>query len=73
MCEVRKTDKYKLLGIMAEKNVTQKQLAKMIYISVNSMCNKLNGRGTFTVDEAAKICVALDLKDEKVMTDVFLR
>ncbi len=63
----------KLLGIIEDMNISQRQLAEAIHVSKNTMCSKLNGKGTFTVDEAKDICRFLNIKKTKLMVDIFLR
>ena len=53
----------KLRGAMAEKGVSQAELAQLIGISLNSLNRKLNGRTDFTVKEASEIASALDIED----------
>ena len=54
-------DYSKLLGLMTEKNYTQKKLCEVIGISENSFTNKLKGRSNFASDEIVKICNVLDI------------
>ena len=50
-----------LRAALAEKGFTQKEFAKIIGMSENSLSRKINGRREFTVTEAATICSILDL------------
>ncbi len=50
-----------LKGKMAEKNVTQAELAEAIGISANSMSRKLLGKRTFTLSEAVAISNYLEI------------
>lgn len=59
-------DYSKLLGLMAEKNFTQKKLCEVIGISENSFTNKLKGRSNFASDEIVKICNTLGISTESV-------
>lgn len=62
----------KLRGIMAEQQCTQRLLAKGIGISENSLANKMNGKYSFNVDEAIKICDFLHIEDPGVKAAIFL-
>lgn len=53
----------KLRGILAEKKITQSELAKQMNLSVKSVNAKLNGRVSISVDEANKIVKIADIKD----------
>lgn len=52
-----------LKGKMAEKGMTQAQLAQKIGISENSLSRKLLGKREFRLSEAVDICIALDIED----------
>ena len=62
----------KLRGIMAERQITQRDLAKRIRISENALSNKMNGRYSFNTDEAISICEVLHIDDPKDKADIFL-
>lgn len=59
-------DYSKLLGLITEKNLTQKKLCNIIGISENSFTNKIKGRSNFSSDEIAKICNALGITTKSV-------
>ena len=52
-----------LKGKMAEKGVNQKELAKAIGISINSMSRKLSGKREFQLSEAVAISDFLQLEN----------
>lgn len=62
----------KLLGLMAEKRITQRELAKKLGVSKNTINNKINGKVDFNTAEATKICEILELTDPKTKTEIFL-
>jgi DNA-binding Xre family transcriptional regulator len=56
---------YKFKGYLAEKNIQQKDVAKIIKISQATLSKRLNGKGgDFTIQELKKICTTLDVKAE---------
>ena len=60
----------KIIGIMAEQEVTQAQLAKSIGISLSSLNRKIKTR-KFTVGEIIKIGEALGMSEQE-MVEIFL-
>ena len=52
----------KLRGIIAEKGLTQEQVAKEIGITPKTFYSKMK-KGVFGTDEAMRIAVLLDIKD----------
>ena len=64
--------KGKLLGKMAESGVTQRDLARHLNISENTMTSRLRGDSEFRADEIASICILLGITDPKEMNDIFL-
>lgn len=59
-------DYSKLIGLIAERNFTQKKLCENINISENSFTNKIKGRSNFSSDEIAKICNVLEISNNQV-------
>ena len=45
----------KLKGLMVEKNITQKELAQILQMSITTLNFKINGKSDFNVKEAKKI------------------
>lgn len=61
-------DAQKLKGKMAERNVTQKDLAHTLNVTENTFSYKLRGKSDFSLSEARKISQRLSLtKYEMVM------
>jgi len=56
----------KLKGIMAEKGVSQSQLAKLSDMSLSSLNLKLNKNRAFTQEDIYRIVVSLNLKAEDI-------
>lgn len=54
----------KLRGVMAERNVRQSDIAKLLSISEKSVSAKINGKVDFKVSELNKICTALKVEPE---------
>lgn len=51
----------KFKGFLAENNIQQKEVAKILNISNSALNKKINGTGgDFTVQEAKKICQVLN-------------
>lgn len=62
----------KLLGIMAEQDITQAKLAKEIGISKNTLNAKLRLKRPFTSTEIYKICDVLHISDPLLKCEIFL-
>ena len=62
----------KLRGKIAEAQLTQRQLAKRIGMSVNTLTGKLNGSRPFKVGEVSAICDVLNIHDAEEIADIFL-
>ena len=62
----------KLLGIMAERGVTQKSLAKQLRRSENTVSAKIRGLKPFDTDEAQEICDILVITDNVEKSEIFL-
>lgn len=62
----------KLLGIMAEKRISQRQLARLLGKSKNTICSKLNGKSNFDTEEVVAICKILDITDNATKGEIFL-
>lgn len=65
-------DKFALLKIMSDRNMTQIQLAKEIKVSKNTLNAKLNGKGHFDTKEIDDICNALNITDGNLKAHIFL-
>lgn len=51
----------KLLGLMKERNITQRELAAEMEINNSTLNYKLKGKGEFSAAEIDKICKSLDI------------
>ena len=54
----------KLKGQLAEKGIKQKELARLLGITVTTLSRKINGQAHFTVFEVNKICQEYDLSPD---------
>lgn len=61
----------KLRGVMAERNVRQSDIAKLLSISEKSVSAKINGKVDFKVSELNKICTALKVEPEIFLANSF--
>lgn len=59
-------DYSKLRGRMAERGVTQAQLAEKIGINKATLSVKLNGRYAFVTDEVLAICKELGIHNDEI-------
>ena len=56
---------YKFKGYLAENNIQQKHVAKIINVSQATLSKRLNGKGgDFTIQDLKKICITLNVKAE---------
>lgn len=62
----------KLRGLMAEKGITQRELASKIGCSENTIGVKIRGLASFNTDEILAICDALEIKDNALKAEIFL-
>ncbi len=53
----------KIKGKMTEKGFTQRELAEILGISIQSLNKKLNGKVEFVISEATKLIEVLDIND----------
>ena len=52
-----------LKGAIASNGITQKELAKIIGMSNNSLSRKIQGQREFTLGEVVSICKALNISE----------
>lgn len=45
----------KLRGLMAENNITKKELAEILNLSYSGIRKKLNGKSSFTIEQVQKL------------------
>lgn len=62
----------KLLGIMAERGITQKALANELNRAENTVSAKIRGIKPFDTDEVLKICNILNITDNSEKAEIFL-
>lgn len=65
-------DKFKLLSVMAGKGMSQRTLSERVKMSKNSFNQKINGKRSFSADEAMDICEALGIDDDAMKAQIFL-
>lgn len=65
-------DKFELLKLMSRKKMTQRQLAREIFVSPNTLNSKLNGKGHFNTQEIDRICDVLEINDGNLKANIFL-
>lgn len=63
----------KLRGVMAERGITQRRLAKATGMSASNLSTKITGKNPFNVDEANKICEELGITDPALKCQIFLQ
>lgn len=64
-------NKNKLLGRMAEQGYTQKMLADELGIGTNTMNSKINGKSSFTLEQADCICAILGITEACDKGEIF--
>lgn len=62
----------KLRGKMAEKKVTQKEMAECLSISTQAFNKKMNGKIRFNTNDASIICQKLKIDNLEEITEIFL-
>lgn len=55
-----------LKGLLLEKGITYKELAKSLKIGIAAVSDKINGTSTFDISEANKIVEVLGIADDQV-------
>lgn len=56
---------YKFKGYLAENNIQQKEVAKLLDISQATLSKRLNGKGgDFSIQDLKKICLNFKIKAE---------
>lgn len=62
----------KIIGLMAEKRISQRKMAELLGMNKNTFNAKVNGKAKFTTDEATKICEILGVTDNNLKVQIFL-
>jgi transcriptional regulator with XRE-family HTH domain len=62
----------KLRGKMAEKKITQKEMAEHLGISTQAFNRKMNGKVRFSNEDAIIICQKLNIEDLAERAEIFL-
>ena len=57
---------------LALRNMTQKDLARQIGISRNTMSSRMTGKSSFTLEEVDRICEILGIRDKAEAKEIFL-
>ena len=57
---------------LALRNMTQKDLARQIGISRNTMSSRMTGKSSFTLEEVEKICEILLIQNPAEKREIFL-
>lgn len=65
-------NKWRFVEQISRLGFSQATFAKELGMSKNTLNNKLNGRGYFTTKEIKQICERLNIKDPKLIVDIFL-
>lgn len=66
------TNKNLLLSELAKNGMTARDLSADIGMTKNSFSNKINGKTSFTIEEAKKICDRLNISDDNIKCAIFL-
>lgn len=61
----------KLKGIMAEKKISQRDLAKLTGVGLNHINEVLNNKVSPRLKLVQKICIVLEIDDHKERTAIF--
>lgn len=64
--------KSKLLGKMAEVDITQRDLAKAIGMSENTMTSRIKGTTDFKANEIVAICKVCGISSADQIAEIFL-
>ena len=62
----------KLRGIIAEKNIKTRDLAKALNISTQAVGKKISGKTKITVDDAIVFCDVIGITDNHKKCEIFL-
>lgn len=65
-------DTNKLNGKIAESGYSKTQLSAELGMSVNTLCDKVNGKRPFNTKEIVAICQKLGIMDDSEKVNIFL-
>lgn len=60
------------MGAVAKSGLTNRELARRIGISKNTLSSKVNGKSFFDTEQIDKICNVLGIEDDKIKVKIFL-
>ena len=70
--EVKEMDKYKALGILATKGMSQRKLSDRLNVSKNTVNRWINNECAITDDKIIAMCNVLEIRDAQLIVDIFL-
>ena len=62
----------KLMGKIIADGYTQGEFAKMLHINRSTLSKKMNGKSSFTLEEAFRVCEILGVTSGEEMSSIFL-
>lgn len=65
-------NKNRLMGAIANSGLTQKELAKRIGVSKNTLNARINGKGYLNTNQIDKICEVLNIESDNEKVRIFL-
>ena len=65
-------NKFLLKGKIIAAGYTQKDIANMMDMSLNSLNSKINGTRPFDTDEVSRLCDILSIREAAEKCDIFL-
>lgn len=66
-------NKKEFRSAMVLKGYSYRTLAAALGVTKDTICNKVNGRSSFTTDEAVEICNLLEIVDPEKKSKIFLQ
>lgn len=61
-----------LRGLMSDRHISQRDLAKKLGVSVNTVNSRMTGKVPFRTSEIEAICEILDIRDSDMIQKIFL-
>lgn len=62
-----------LKGKIVASGISRKSLAQQVHVSESTLSDKINGKRSFTLDEAERICEILGIESCEEKVAIFLR